>query len=207
MLILFTALFLAQIFFHIFKGISPLQYVQRPPYAEGGGDQPGGGDAHIHHRGGSSASGDDHLVHLGATNGLTARNGGLGSTSSSGNGGPRRRKPHKQFIPDVLKGDGHGGGSGMVAGSGPGSGVGFGQSGPASFEDASGSGAAQGAFEGGGGGGDVVIEEPRPSSSPAVRQQPQGYGSTSEGGGGGGGGRRKLLAKDVGSLTTDDESA
>ena len=205
MLILFTALFLAQIFFHIFKGISPLQYVQRPPYAEGGGDQPGGGDAHVHHRGGGSpSSGDDHLVHLGATNGLTARS-GLGSTSSNGNGGPRRRKPHKQFIPDVLKGDGHGG-SGMMTGSGPGSGVGFGQSGPASFEDASGSGVAQGAFAGGGGGGDVVIEEPRPSSSPAVRQQQQGYGSTSEGGGGGGG-RRKLLAKDVGSLTTDDESA
>ena len=201
MLILFTALFLAQIFFHIFKGISPLQYVQRPPYAEGG-DQSGGGDAHVHHRGGGSpSSGDDHLVHLGATNGLTARSGGLGSTSSNGNGGPpRRRRPHKQFIPDVLKGDGHGG-SGMMAGSGPGSGVGFGQGGPASFEDAS--GVAQGAFAGGG---DVVTEEPRPSSSPAVRQQQQGYGSTSEGGGGGGG-RRKLLARDFGSLTTDDESA
>eukprot|EP00095_Tigriopus_kingsejongensis_P009316 snap_masked-scaffold320_size207635-processed-gene-1.8 protein:Tk09316 transcript:snap_masked-scaffold320_size207635-processed-gene-1.8-mRNA-1 annotation:"hypothetical protein L798_12217" len=74
---LFSLLFLAQIFFHVFKGISPLQYVQvasntpSPLHGAGGQDVP-------------SPTQDPHQP------GVTIH---------------RRRKRHQQFIPDVMKRD------------------------------------------------------------------------------------------------------
>lgn len=88
MLVLFSLMFFAQMFFHMFKGISPLQY-SLPRH---GGRSP---------RGGSSDPEADELPQ---------RNGGIGEEEHIGGdlnalSNHRRRRKHKQFVPDVLRRD------------------------------------------------------------------------------------------------------
>ncbi len=90
------------------------QYVQRPRLPSDGESHPPpsrpDGDDEVP-TGGDSATGAGGAVHLGATNGLTSSSNGSGAHA-------RRRRKHKQFVPDVLK-SGGGGGSGISGGSGP----------------------------------------------------------------------------------------
>lgn len=81
MLVIFTALFIGQMFFHVFKGISPLQYVQMPSSA----NDPSTAEAHETPETGVGTPHDTIETHE------TRR--------------PRRRRHNKQFIPDVLRRD------------------------------------------------------------------------------------------------------
>ncbi len=91
MLSIFTLLFFAQLFFHIFKGFSPIQYTSPSP----GSSTPHDED---HHSAPEDAHSDDNGRHfVGFCNPEDIQ-------STQPNASRRRpRRGHRQFLPDVLK--------------------------------------------------------------------------------------------------------
>ena len=81
MLVIFTLLFLAQIFFHVFKGISPLQYVQRPNNSAYSSNE---------HSDNSNNAEDMEELH---------------QSSSADQRARRRKRNQHQFVPEVLRRD------------------------------------------------------------------------------------------------------
>ncbi|TRY76367.1 hypothetical protein TCAL_11352 [Tigriopus californicus] len=80
---IFTLMFLAQMFFHMFKGISPLQYVQTPVSSSVGSPEPHG-----------------------AASPVMFQPGPMETAESEDRPHTRRRRRHQMFLPAVLKGDG-----------------------------------------------------------------------------------------------------
>ena len=113
MLSIFVLLYLAQIFFHIFKGISPIQYTlhssgsqYQPQIDQGGHDGP----SELHPDAAASNGGQPRQF-VGFCNPEDLDNvvSQQHAPSTSSNGGastasrPIRKRGRKQFLPDVLK--------------------------------------------------------------------------------------------------------
>lgn len=116
MLSIFLLLFLAQVFFHVFKGISPIQYTlpsssnQYQPQRDQGGPGP---DPELHPDHNAEENGNQQSRQfVGFCNPEDADyvpqqpqagNGNGSGTSATGGSRPTRKRGRKQFLPDVLK--------------------------------------------------------------------------------------------------------